>query len=296
MPLLVECLTEPGEVLDFNSTKPETAASASLRLAISHRSAQTLMRALDDCDAVILPTRDELEESNDRVVDALHAGRFVIAQRSPSYEPLQEFLWMGRSVAEGIAWLRGHPREALQRLQRGQRYVSRHHNKAALLRFWFELLDLASTLDASALIERGRQQYALGKLSEAQQLLVKALQIDKAAPDLHRLLGHVYRDAGKLDHAITSYRRAIRLDPDFAAAYDDLGIAYASKGWPEDAIQCHWQALKIDPDNRTTHLNLASALRSIGQHSEARKHRHLAMRLHVRNHARQLLSRCSGTQ
>jgi hypothetical protein len=81
-------------------------------------------------------------KSNNRLVDSLHAGRFVIAHPLPSYEELKEYAWVGDSISEGLRWLLRHPDEALSRLRAGQEYVAKHHSLEALADFWAKALEL----------------------------------------------------------------------------------------------------------------------------------------------------------
>lgn len=153
MPLQLECVTEPGSELDAIATPPASAASAALRLIVTPWSLDYMPAALANCDAVILPQLlhepRRQAKSNNRMVDALHAGRFVIAHPVPAYAALREYAWIGDSIAEGVRWLVRHPREALRRIVAGQEYVQRHHSEKAVTRFWLEALSLERPISSA---------------------------------------------------------------------------------------------------------------------------------------------------
>jgi glycosyltransferase involved in cell wall biosynthesis len=141
IPLRLECVTAPGGPLDALSD----SASGTLRITVTPWSLDYMPLAFEDCDAVILPQSvddpHKRAKSNNRLVDALHAGRFVIAHPIPSYQALENYAWVGDSIAEGLRWLLRHPEEALRRLVAGQDHVAQHHSLDALADFWLRALD-----------------------------------------------------------------------------------------------------------------------------------------------------------
>jgi hypothetical protein len=146
VPLRLECVTQPGSPLEALATPRAVAARSNLQVVAMPWSLEYMDAALDDCDAVILPQalRDQkkLAKSNNRMVDALHAGRFVVAHPIPSYQALGDFAWVGDSIAEGLRWLLAHPAQALRRVVAGQEHVARHHSLDALGEFWLRALEI----------------------------------------------------------------------------------------------------------------------------------------------------------
>lgn len=264
VPLKLQCLTA-AEKIESHSTAPQTAGSAALRIGVERSSSDAVAAALADCDAVILPNAELF-------IDALHAGRFVIARPHSEYESLGEFAWIGTSIGKGVRWLLRDPQEAMQRLLAGQGYVAQNHSLAAIGRFWMRLLEFGRAEDPGPLVRRARGEYHAGNLAEAERLLGNALQLDGALPEAQHLLGNVHQDQGRLDRAISCYRRALRLDAAFAAAHNDLGTAYVAKGWPEEAVECYLQAVRFDSANDVAHANLAQTLLKLGRRREALRH------------------------
>jgi hypothetical protein len=146
-PILLECITRPGTQLDDKVAASETQ-SAGLRIISSPWSLDYMPSAFEQCDAVILPQLAEdpqkRAKSNNRLVDAIQAGRFAVAHPIPSYAELREFCWVGESIREGLHWLVRHPAEALRRLIAGQAHVARYHSPKTLADFWLRALDFSA--------------------------------------------------------------------------------------------------------------------------------------------------------
>lgn len=146
VPLSLECVTQPVSGLKSLASAVSGASLLDLRIELGEWSLEYMDIALNDCDAVILPqSLDDARrraKSNNRLVDALHAGRFAVAHPLPAYRELKDYAWVGDSIAEGVRWLLANPAEALRRLVAGQEYVARHHSLDALADCWRRALEL----------------------------------------------------------------------------------------------------------------------------------------------------------
>lgn len=146
IPLLLVCLTNPRTELDALATPPEQAADTPLRIVVAPWSLQSMQLAFEACEAVILPQDahdpTKYAKSNNRMIDAMNAGRFVVAHPIPAYEALDSFAWIGSSIAQGVRWLVEHPREARKRLEAGQAYLSHAHSLQAAADAWHAALEL----------------------------------------------------------------------------------------------------------------------------------------------------------
>lgn len=71
-----------------------------------------------------------------RLTDALHCGRFVVASPVPAYLEYQDCAWLGEDLLEGIRWAVSHPDDALERLRRGQEKVARNCSVEAIAAAW----------------------------------------------------------------------------------------------------------------------------------------------------------------
>ncbi len=146
LPVSLQCVTQPGTQLEEVVTRSMDQTSKALQITTVPWSLPLMAAAFEDCDAVILPQTLEdprkRAKSNNRMVDAINAGRFVVAHPIPSYENLGKFAWVGDSIADGLRWLLRHPDEALRRLEAGQEFIGVHHSLSALAGFWVEALEL----------------------------------------------------------------------------------------------------------------------------------------------------------
>jgi Flp pilus assembly protein TadD len=89
-------------------------------------------------------------------------------------------------------------------------------------------------------------------------------------PEIHTLLGTVYREQGLFDQAEGSYRTAIRLDPRNARARAGLGILREVRGDPGDAaLEDFKAAITLAPEEGGYHNNLGFALYLRGRYAEA---------------------------
>ena len=83
-------------------------------------SIQTLQIELARADIVIVPETARYK-SNNRTLEAIRSGCFVVAEPHPSLEGIPG-IWIG-NIKEGIEWARLNPQEANRRTLEAQRYV-----------------------------------------------------------------------------------------------------------------------------------------------------------------------------
>ena len=102
-------------------------------------------RLLREC-AVVLATGSNPGASTNRIVKALRAGRFVVADRDcpASWHALRDFMWIG-DVLHGVSWALHNREEARSMIAKGQAWVEERNSPATIGRQWGELF--ASTLE-----------------------------------------------------------------------------------------------------------------------------------------------------
>ena len=106
-------------------------------------------QAFADADLVIIPplsaARREAREvkSSNRIVDSLMAGRMVVADSIPSYEPFRKWAWLGTDMAEGIRWVLEHKAEIPARITAAQDYIEQHYSPEVIARRWENVLESA---------------------------------------------------------------------------------------------------------------------------------------------------------
>jgi len=102
-----------------------------------------LEAALARCDAAIMPfladPETALNKSNNRAVQALQAGRFVLANPIPSYRELDAYCHVGNSIAAGLRAALDDPAAVVERVRRGQVFAAAHHAPAAVGARWAEI-------------------------------------------------------------------------------------------------------------------------------------------------------------
>ena len=97
--------------------------------------------------------------------------------------------------------------------------------------------------------------------------------IDQGFKD-HRVFsnyGAILKDLGKLSEAESSIRKAIELKPNYAMAHFNLGTLLKAIGKFEQAKASHKQAIVLKPDFVEAHINLGNTLKELGRLEDAKK-------------------------
>lgn len=102
---------------------------------------------------------------------------------------------------------------------------------------------------AGAYGEMGNLLLASRELETAEAYYVNAQTLAPGDRRWSHLLGHVYRNQGPLDKAVTSFEHALKLEPDALATLVRLGDVYLSLGRLEAAAPLFAKALTLDPSS-----------------------------------------------
>jgi tetratricopeptide (TPR) repeat protein len=108
-------------------------------------------------------------------------------------------------------------------------------------------LTLSNPEDIGAWNLLGESQRLARQPGRAARTLERASTVGRSSHVTFFLLGEAYRDAGRLDRAITAYREAVRLEPEFARGWFELGAASIRIGAREEAKAALDQLEKLDP-------------------------------------------------
>lgn len=90
---------------------------------------------------VLLPTssknRDMMKcKGNNRPVDALRMGRFVVTSKGvPSYDLLKDFIFVG-NLYEGYKWALNNKEEVLDKIKKGQKFVRENYELDIISKQW----------------------------------------------------------------------------------------------------------------------------------------------------------------
>jgi hypothetical protein len=141
-PLHLHCLSAPG--FGAEALAQSALGGGALTMSFEPWSSEATWAALRTCDVVLLPADTSSDKnrvkSANRLIEALRAGRFAVAQPLPAYLELKDYAHVGPSLAEGILWALRHPMQALRRVQRGQQSIAERFSPDAVARQWLNSL------------------------------------------------------------------------------------------------------------------------------------------------------------
>lgn len=142
--LVCEALPSADSARIFGGAEP-----ASCGVACEQWSVSVLEAALAGCDLVVLPFdadhASSKGKSNNRALQALAAGRYVVAHPIDSYRMLGDVIGLDTSIATAVETAVSNPSATLARLQAGQDFVQARYSPAANAARWLAVLgDLKS--------------------------------------------------------------------------------------------------------------------------------------------------------
>ena len=160
----------------------------------------------------------------------------------------------------------------------------RHGNLSEALQNAFQMYGVGRLSDAEALLLTLLRQapsngdilhllgliaYRTGRAHEAVARLRDSARILNDSPHVMNSLGVVLQEAGNNEEAIDALKRATTLNPEFPQAYNNLGNALRKAGRLDEAVQAYRQSLLISPMDGEVLNNLAMALREQGRVDDA---------------------------
>ena len=101
--------------------------------------------------------------------------------------------------------------------------------------------------EARALYERGRALVDARQYTQAQELLLRALELDPRLAGAHLSLGVCRDGQGDPAGAEQAFRVCVELDPRSAKGWTNLAVMLRRRGRPDEALECYEQALEADP-------------------------------------------------
>ena len=108
------------------------------------------------------------------------------------------------------------------------------------------------------LLQQALKYYQQGNLPQATQLYQQVLYIDNRNSDALNLLGITLAQLQKTSEAEDLVRKAIKINKKVANYHYNLGIILESQKKQTEAISCFQTALKLEPKNIQAHLNLGN--------------------------------------
>ncbi len=116
---------------------------------------------------------------------------------------------------------------------------------------------------------KGQALMMLGRLQEATNLLIDALNINPENVWTLILMGNIFIKQNDVQGAMRYYEEAIKFHPNDPIAINNVGGAYLQQGMYEKALETFDRALKIDDTYPNTYYGKAMVLRKLGMDREA---------------------------
>ena len=111
--------------------------------------------------------------------------------------------------------------------------------------------------------------YKQGRVEEAIQTALKAIEVEPNYGVAHYNIGNIYAGQGKLALAQRHFEEALRIYPNYAEVHSNLGQLLAERGNLHAGIEHFRRAIALDSALFRAHLNLGVALAKQGQIDEA---------------------------
>lgn len=97
------------------------------------------------------------------------------------------------------------------------------------------------------LFTEGKAYERLGKIDQAEQFYLKAIEADPRAPHVNFYIAELAREQGDLHRAVDYYRRELENQPTHAKAWNNLGVSWSDLGEDANALFCFRKALDLSP-------------------------------------------------
>lgn len=116
-------------------------------------SPENLQRAFSTAGIVLIPVGNKKAKSANRMIEAINAGCFVVAEEMPAHNEFSPFAWIG-DIGEGVRWALDHPDEALGATAMGQDYIDKHYSMDAIGPLWAKAIEgLYGTYKPASVLE-----------------------------------------------------------------------------------------------------------------------------------------------
>jgi glycosyltransferase involved in cell wall biosynthesis len=152
MPLSLTIFTDPMPQIEqlLNLAKAQFPGIA--KVVFQPWSLEGQWRAIDACDAVIIPSLDNETKSvkgPNRLIEAIHGGRPVVAYPLPSYLEFRDVCWLDRDIGAGLRALLADPAAVAPRVAAGKVLVEERYAPKTIAERWLALLNrITATIGA----------------------------------------------------------------------------------------------------------------------------------------------------
>ena len=148
-------------------------------------------------------------------------------------------------VLEGM--LKGAPLSSELRYLAGVSYDGLKRIPKALIHL--EMVQPTSRFYANAIVHRAVLLHDMGKIDQAIEIVLKALETDPHNLDYHLYLGSFYEELERHAEALEVLGKGLQIDSENARIYFRLGVIYDKTGRRQDAISAMEKVITIEPNN-----------------------------------------------
>jgi tetratricopeptide (TPR) repeat protein len=130
---------------------------------------------------------------------------------------------------------------------------------------------VAPTQNAEAMdaYNRGTQLLWENRLSQAEQYLKRAIELDPLFVDAMDHLGMVYRRMNRLSEAEEMYLRSISINSENKVPYQNLAVVYQLQNRLNDALALYTKMVEIDPDDPEAYYGIGELFYLVGDYTNS---------------------------
>ncbi len=139
MPVELQVVTTPSPQASALVAKLAQGAPARVRASLVPWSLEATWKALDECDCAWIPVAEagqKAVKSPNRLLEALWAGRLVVADALDSYLPFADIVPVGQGLERGVMQALESRERVEAGLREAQRRIARDHSPFACGRQW----------------------------------------------------------------------------------------------------------------------------------------------------------------
>ena len=122
---------------------------------------------------------------------------------------------------------------------------------------------------AAELYNEGVNLGELGRVDDAKDYYLRAIDLDPGFCDAMDNLGRLFRTEGNLKKAVYWYDRSLEVFPENPVAHMNLGVAYRMMGKTKEALEEYQTLVRIEPDNPEGYYGLGTVYLDLGQTEDA---------------------------
>jgi len=131
---------------------------------------------------------------------------------------------------------------------------------------------LAIKEDVPSLIQLANLYWLIGNGNDAEQSLLRALQLDRNSVMALHGIGSIYLQLGFYDRAAEALKRAVTLNPQLLPGFRDLGVALYQLNWFDECIEACRSALALSPTDIVALNHLGMSLQKQKKFEEAKEY------------------------